>query len=65
MTLPLRRTCREVTRLVLASDDRPLGLADRLALRLHWLACSNCSRFRAQAKTMRQAIDRWRTYREE
>jgi hypothetical protein len=63
--MKLLRTCKDVTRLVLESQDRPLGLADRVSLRLHWLACSNCARFRQQSDTMRQAVKRWRSYREE
>jgi hypothetical protein len=33
-------------------------------LRLHWMACDGCTRFRRQVKTMRGAIDRWRAYRD-
>ena len=63
--MKLRRTCREVTRLVLEGELRQLGPLERLSLRLHWLACEGCARFRRQNETMRLAIDRWRSYREE
>ena len=62
--MTIRRTCREVTRLVLESEDRPLSAWDRLALRLHWLACAACRRFRDQSLTMRAAMTQWRHYRD-
>lgn len=60
--LPL--TCREVTRLVLEGEDRALNFGERLRLRVHWLACDGCSRFRRQVATMRGALDGWRRYRD-
>ena len=63
--MKMMRTCRDVTRLVLESQDRPLRLGETLALRLHWLACDGCRRFRDQQRLMRQALDRWRAYRDE
>lgn len=62
--MKLRRTCKEVTRLVLQSEDRPLGWLEQLSLRLHWRVCTNCSRFRTQAQLMRSAVGRWRSYRD-
>jgi hypothetical protein len=38
--------------------DRPLGALEALSLRLHWLACGGCRRFRDQQQLMRQAMDR-------
>ncbi|OYU99069.1 MAG: RNA polymerase subunit sigma [Burkholderiales bacterium PBB5] len=38
-------------------------LVERLSLRLHWLACSNCARFADQSRQLRGALDRWRSYR--
>ena len=62
--MKIRRTCRDVTRLVLGSQDRSLGALEALSLRLHWLACGGCRRFRSQQQLMRQAMDRWRQYRD-
>lgn len=59
------RTCKDVTRLVLESQDRPLGPVERVALQLHWLACGGCRRFRNQQRLMRTALDRWKLYRDE
>jgi hypothetical protein len=61
--MKLRRTCRDVTRLVLESQDRPLRPMESLSLRLHGLACDGCRRFRSQQQLMRVALDRWRGYR--
>lgn len=61
----LRRTCQEVTRLVLLSEERPPSLLERASLHLHWLACGGCRRFRAQAALMRSAAGAWRRYRDD
>jgi len=58
------RSCREVTRLVLESEERELPLSDRLALQIHWRICEGCSRFREQTRLMREAMSRWRGYRD-
>ena len=63
--MKLLRTCREVAHLVLESQDRPILPGESVAMRLHWLMCLNCRRFRDQQKLMRVALDRWKTYREE
>ena len=59
------RSCREVTRLVLESQDRELPLADKLALQIHWRICDGCTKFRDQTELMREAMKRWRGYRDE
>ena len=59
--IPLRRTCRDVTRLVLEGQDRPLAPLEQVSLRLHWLACDGCRRFRDQQALMRRALGRWRS----
>ena len=53
-----------MTRLVLESEERPLGVMEQVSLHLHWRVCSACTRFREQAKTMRMALGRWRGYRD-
>ncbi len=62
--MKIRRTCLEVTRLVFESQDRALGPLEQVSLRLHWLACGGCRRFRQQQKLMRLALDRWKAYRD-
>ncbi|MDP1742234.1 MAG: zf-HC2 domain-containing protein [Polaromonas sp.] len=60
--IPLRRTCRQAAALLIAREDRALGLSDTLALRLHLLACKTCPQFENQLLTMRLAMSRWRHY---
>ena len=62
---PLRRTCKEVSALLIAREDRALPLAERLALRLHLAMCEACPRFERQLLTMRSAMGQWRNYTEE
>ncbi|HEX9719135.1 MAG TPA: zf-HC2 domain-containing protein [Ramlibacter sp.] len=61
----LRRTCKEVTALLVAREDRQLPLVERLALRLHLAACRACPVFERQLSTMRSALQRWRHYSDE
>lgn len=58
----LRKTCKQVAVMLIAREDRPLGFADRLALRLHLLACSACPRFERQILSMRNGMKQWRNY---
>lgn len=58
----LRRTCRQAAALLIAREDRALSLPDRLALKLHLLACQACPKFENQVLTLRAAMGRWRHY---
>jgi len=58
----LKRTCREVAAILVAREDRALGLADRVALRIHMTVCDACPKFERQILTMRNAMARWRSY---
>ena len=60
--MPLRRTCREVAALLVAREDRQLGFADRIAVRLHLAACKACPKFERQMLTMRNQMNQWRNY---
>lgn len=60
----LRRKCRDVAALLIAREDRPLRLGDRIALRLHLAACKACPTFEKQVLTMRSALRQWRNYTE-
>jgi hypothetical protein len=62
--MKIRRNCREVTRLVLESEERPLSALEQVSLRMHWRICTACRHFREQAKTMRMALGKWRSYRD-
>jgi hypothetical protein len=58
----LRRSCKQVAALLIAQEDRALPWADRLALRLHLVACDACPRFGKQLLHMRNAMRQWRNY---
>ena len=65
MPLWPRRTCRQVTEMVLRNEDQALRWPERVAVRLHMRICDACPRFLSQVQFMRQAMGRWRQYREE
>ena len=62
--IPLMRTCKEVTALVIAREDQALPWQERLALRLHMRICAACPKFERQVLTMRNAMQQWRNYQE-
>jgi len=62
MMIPLNRTCREVAAILVAREDRDLGLADRVALRIHMVICDACPKFERQMLTMRNGLRQWRNY---
>lgn len=62
--IPLMRTCKQVTALVIAREDQALSLRDQLALRLHMAICAACPKFERQVLTMRNAMRQWRQYQE-
>jgi hypothetical protein len=59
-----RRSCREVTRLVLLREDTVLPWHERVAVRLHMTICDACPRFVRQVAFMRRAMGRWKQYGE-
>lgn len=60
--LPLMRSCKEVTALVIAREDRELPLREKVALRVHMAICKACPTFERQVMTMRNAMKQWRNY---
>jgi hypothetical protein len=60
--VPFKRTCREVTALVIAREDRDLPFRERLALRIHMKICHSCPRFERQVLIMKNAMLQWRNY---
>ena len=60
--MPLMRSCREATALLVAQEDRVLPWNDRLALRAHLLVCKACPRFERQMLHMRNQFKQWRNY---
>lgn len=60
--LSLRRTCRQAAALLIAREDQVLVMSDRVALKLHLMACKACPKFENQVLTMRAAMGQWRNY---
>lgn len=60
--IPLKKTCKEAVALMVAREDRALSFADRLALRLHLLACKACPRFERQILSLQNNLKQWRNY---
>jgi hypothetical protein len=60
--IPLNRTCKQVSALLIAREDRRLPWTDRLALRLHMAICVTCPKFERQILTMGNAMKQWRNY---
>ncbi|WP_447979961.1 anti-sigma factor family protein [Candidatus Nitrospira bockiana] len=51
-------SCQDATRLFSDSMDRALPLRQRAALRLHFLLCKFCDRYRKQLLLVKQAMGR-------
>ncbi len=48
-------SCKDVTLLYSASQERPLTLQERMSLKMHVMMCSGCRNFGEQIHTLRQA----------
>jgi hypothetical protein len=57
-----KRSCKQVAALVVAREDRALGLGDRVSLRMHMWICSTCPKFEGQVLGMRNSLRQWRNY---
>jgi len=58
--LKIPNSCRDISALLLAREDRTLGLGERLAVRVHILTCRACRRFERQTLLLRDALRQWR-----
>ena len=52
-------TCKEVTQLLSQSQDRKLGLGERISLEMHLAMCRGCTNFKAQINFLREACRRY------
>ena len=52
-------SCRQASRLITASYDRPLGPLERLGLRRHLQICSACRTVVRQFDQLRDAMRSW------
>ena len=53
-------SCKQASVLLSQSQDRPLGLVERLRLRAHLAICESCRRVSAQFGILRTAVRRYR-----
>jgi hypothetical protein len=53
-------TCKDASELLSQAQDRPLGLRERLVLKLHLLICHGCSNFSRQLDLIRATLRRIR-----
>ena len=49
-------TCKEASHLLSEHQERPLGIRERMRLRIHLWICVNCSRFERQLAMLRQGL---------
>ena len=63
--MKLMMTCKNAAALLVAREDRALGLGDKVGLRLHLLACKACPNFEKQLLIMRNSMKQWRNYSNE
>lgn len=52
-------SCKQATRLMSQSMERPLNFGERLALRLHLMICVGCRRAERQFRFLRDACAGW------
>ena len=48
--------CRQATRLISESRDRPLSLPERMTLKMHVMMCTGCKNFSLQIPFLSQAM---------
>lgn len=53
-------SCKQASLLLSRSQDRPLGLVERLRLRAHLAICERCRRVSTQFDFLRLAVRRYR-----
>jgi len=51
-------TCQDMTRLLSEAMDRPLPFGTRIKMRMHFLICKWCERYKNQLVFLRQAVRR-------
>lgn len=52
-------SCKQATELMSQEQDRRLGLAERVGLRLHVWICDGCANYRRQLGVLRAACRRF------
>jgi hypothetical protein len=52
-------SCKQATELMSQEKDHPLGLSERIGLRLHVLICAGCANYRQHMGVLRAACRRF------
>ncbi len=60
--LPLVRTCRQVSEIVVAREDRTLTARESIVVGLHMAICKACPAFENQIRGIGRAMKKWRNY---
>ncbi len=51
--------CKETTRLLSESQDRPLTLIEKINLRLHLYFCDGCTRYKSHLNNIRHFLNHY------
>ena len=62
--MKIPNSCRDISALLLAREDRSLSAGERLAVRVHILTCRACQRFEKQTLLLRGALRQWREHQQ-
>ena len=62
--MKIPNSCRDISGLLLAREDRSLSVGERLAVRVHILTCRACQRFEKQTLLLRAALRQWREHQQ-
>jgi hypothetical protein len=62
--MKIPNSCRDISGLLLAREDRSLSIGERLAVRVHILTCRACQRFERQTLVLRGALRAWREHQD-
>ena len=52
-------SCKEATHLMSESQDRQLGLSEKMQLEMHLALCKGCKNFKSQMNFLRAACQRY------
>lgn len=52
--------CRQATRMISESQERPLNLQEKTGLKMHLLTCPHCRRFQRNCKVLSKMMKQFR-----
>lgn len=57
--------CRQATRLISESQERPLALQEKIGLQTHLLTCRHCRRFQRNCNALHQMMQQFKNGKRE